>query len=61
MTASTKDIRKKIIWKSDSSSSLYKVTEIEGKGLGCIAIEDIKKDSVILTESPQICEDTEEV
>ena len=42
-------------------TSLYKVTEIEGKGLGCIAIVEIKKDSVILSESPQICEDTQEV
>ena len=36
-------------------SSLYKVTEIEGKGLGCVAISDIKKGSLILMENPQLC------
>ena len=42
-------------------SSLYKVTEIEGKGLGCVAIVDIKKGSLILMENPQLCvEITEE-
>ena len=41
-------------------SFVYKVTEIEGKGLGCIATEDIRKGSLILNENPQICENTEE-
>ena len=41
-------------------SSLYKVTEIEGKGLGCVATVDIEKGSLILTENPQICGNTEE-
>ena len=41
-------------------SSLYKVTEIEGKGLGCVAISDIKKGSLILNENPQICADIED-
>ena len=41
-------------------SSLYKVTEIEGKGLGCVAISDIKKGSLILMENPQLCFVTEE-
>ena len=41
-------------------SSLYKVTEIEGKGLGCVAISDIKKGSLILMEKPQLCVETEE-
>ena len=41
-------------------SSLYKVTEIKGKGLGCIAIMDIKKGSLILDEKPQICADIED-
>ena len=36
-------------------SSLYKITEIEGKGLGCVATSDIKKGSLILMESPQLC------
>ena len=35
-------------------SSLYKVTEIEGKGLGCVAILDIEKGSLILNESSQM-------
>ena len=41
-------------------SSVYKVTEIKGKGLGCIAIVDIEKVSLILDENPQICADIEE-
>ena len=41
-------------------SSVYKVTEIEGKGLGCVATVNIEKGSLILTENPQICADTEE-
>ena len=41
-------------------SSVYKVTEIEGKGLGCVATTDIEKGSLILTENPQICGSTEE-
>ena len=41
-------------------SSVYKVTEIKGKGLGCIAIVDIKKGSLILDENPQICPDIKE-
>ena len=42
-------------------SSLYKVTEIKGKGLGCIAIVDIEKGSLILNENPKMCADIEEV
>ena len=41
-------------------SSQYKVTEIEGKGLGCVAILDIKKGSLIFAETPQLCIETEE-
>ena len=41
-------------------SSLYKVTEIEGKGLGCVAISDIKKGSLISIFNPQLCVETEE-
>ena len=41
-------------------SSLYKVTEIEGKGVGCVAISDIKKGSLVLIENPQLCIGTEE-
>ena len=36
-------------------SSLYKVTKIEGKGLGCVAVSDIKKGSLILSEKLQLC------
>ena len=32
---------------------LYKVVEIEGKGQGCIALFNIKKDTLILQEKPQ--------
>ena len=41
-------------------SSLYKVTKIEGKGLGCVAISDIKKGSLISIFNPQLCVETEE-
>ena len=41
-------------------SFVYKVAKIEGKGLGCVATEDIKKGSLILNENPQIYENTEE-
>jgi len=41
-------------------SSVYKVTEIEGKSLGCVATVDIEKGALILTENPQICGSTEE-
>ena len=39
---------------------VYKVVEIEGKGLGWIATTDIMKGSVISTENSQICADQEE-
>ena len=41
-------------------SSVYKVAEVEGKGLGCIATTDIEKGSIILEENPQIYEGTDE-
>jgi len=34
-------------------TDLYKVTEVEGKGLGCIALKDIKMGSLILKEKFQ--------
>ena len=43
----------------ETMSSLYKVTEIEGKGLGCVAISDIKKGSLILNEKPKLCVENE--
>ena len=44
----------------ETMSIVYKVIEIEGKGLGCVATVDIEKGSLILTENPQICGNTEE-
>ena len=41
-------------------SSMYKVTKIEGKGLGCVAVSNIKKGSLILIVNPQLCVETEE-
>ena len=35
-------------------ASVYKVTKIEGKGFGCVAILDIEKGSLILNESSQM-------
>ena len=31
----------------------YQVIPIKGKGLGCIALKDIKKGTIILQEKPQ--------
>ena len=50
------------LWKDlvlDDSASrnmveYYKVIEIKGKGLGCIATQDIKRGTLILREAPQI-------
>ena len=33
---------------------LYKVVPVDGKGLGCIALKDIKIGSIILEEKPQM-------
>jgi len=35
-------------------AAIYKVVDIEGKGLGCVASTDIKRGSLILNENPQI-------
>ena len=35
--------------------NLFEVVKIEGKGLGCIALKDIKLGTLILEEKPQIC------
>ena len=40
-------------------SGVYRFTEIEGKGLACIATTDIKKGSLILRENPQMPADAE--
>ena len=32
---------------------LYKVIEIKDKGLGCVALKDLKKGTLILKEKPQ--------
>ena len=35
-------------------SDVYKIVEIEGKGLGCIATKDIQRGDLILREKPQL-------
>ena len=35
-------------------ANLYKVIEIQGKGFGCVATQDIPKGTLILAEKPQI-------
>ena len=40
-------------------SGVYRLIEIEGKGLACIATTDIKKGSLILKENPQMPADAE--
>ena len=40
-------------------SGVYRVTEIEGKGLVCIATMDIEKGSLILSENPQMSANAE--
>ena len=37
----------------------YKVIEIQGKGFGCVATQDIPKGTLILAEKPQIVLDRE--
>ena len=32
---------------------VYKVVNIEGKGMGCVALKDIKPGTIILNEVPQ--------
>ena len=34
-------------------NTLYKVVQIPGKDLGCVALKDIKKGTLILQEIPQ--------
>ena len=36
-----------------ASGNLYKLVNIEGKGLGCVAIDEIKPGTLILKEKPQ--------
>ena len=35
-------------------ADIYKLVDIEGKGLGCVASTDIKRGSLILNENPQM-------
>ena len=35
-------------------AAIYKLEDIEGKGLGCVASTDIKRGSLILNENPQM-------
>ena len=37
-----------------TSSSLYQVVNLKGKGLGCVASKNIEKGALILSENPQI-------
>ena len=37
-----------------TSSKLYKVMNLKGKGLGCVASKNIEKGALILSENPQI-------
>ena len=48
-------------FRKETMASVYKVAEIEGKGLGCVAILDIEKGSLILNESSQMCGIPEEI
>ena len=32
---------------------IYRVVNIEGKGSGCIALQDLKKGTLVLDEKPQ--------
>ena len=34
--------------------TIYKIEQIEGKNLGCVALVDIKKGTLILQEKPQV-------
>ena len=45
----------------EAMSGVYQVTEIEGKGLLCIATMEIEKGSLILNENPQMSAETEEM
>ena len=38
----------------EEMGSVYKVIEIQGKSLGCVATQDIPKGTLILVEKPQI-------
>ena len=35
-------------------AAIYKVVDVKGKGMGCVASTDIKRGSLILKENPQI-------
>ena len=39
---------------STSESKLYKEEKVVGKGIGCIAMKEIKKGSLVLREAPQL-------
>ena len=44
----------KLFWiLSEMENQIYKVVNIEGKGMGCVALKDIKPGTVILNEVPQ--------
>ena len=39
---------------STKMSNIYKLVQIEGKGIGCIALKPIKIGTLILSEKPQV-------
>jgi len=39
---------------AEAMTEIYEVKEVEGKGLGCVALKDIKKGTLILKEVPQM-------
>ena len=34
-------------------NQIYEVVEVEGKNLGCVALKDVKKGTLIIKEKPQ--------
>ena len=41
------------LFQSKMENQIYKVVNIEGKGMGCVALKDIKPGTIILNEVPQ--------
>ena len=39
---------------AEAMTEFYEVKQVEGKGLGCVALRDIKKGTTILKETPQM-------
>ena len=43
--------------KEPINQELYRITKIKGKGLGCVAMKDLKKGTIVLEEKPQCVAD----